>query len=134
MQQTGEGAGESPAPQNWAHAAKGAHPYRKVCKSRGIKVAAPPKDSPCDGPVTCPEDIKTLVKSIRGKSGPILDMTTRLGLTDKDLGKRMDKNRIPKQALQYKPKGRRNIGRPRKRWRDQLHFEDQGTGNMPNPS
>jgi len=28
----------------------------------------------------------------------------------------------------YKPKGRRNIGRPRKRWRDQLHLEDQGTG------
>ena len=26
------------------------------------------------------------------------------------------------------------IGRPRKRWRDQLHFEDQGTGNTPNPS
>ena len=41
-------------------------------------------------------------------------------------------NRIPKQALQYKPKGRGNIGRPRKRWRDQL--EDQGTGNTPNPS
>ena len=46
----------------------------------------------------------------------------------------MDTNRPPKQALQYKPKGRRNIGRPRKRWRDQLHLEDQGTGNMPNPS
>ena len=46
---------------------------------------------------------------------------------------RMDTNRLPKQALQYKPKGRRNIGRPRKRWRDQLHLEDQGTGNMPNP-
>ena len=30
----------------------------------------------------------------------------------------------PKQALQYKPKGRKNIGRPRKRWRDQLHLED----------
>ena len=41
---------------------------------------------------------------------------------------RMDTNTLPKQALQYQPKGRRNIGRPRKRWRDQLHFEDQGTG------
>ena len=41
---------------------------------------------------------------------------------------RMDINRQPKQALQYKPKGRRNIGRPRNRWRDQLYFEDQGTG------
>jgi len=47
---------------------------------------------------------------------------------------RMDTNRITKQALQYKPKGRRNIGRPRKRWRDQFHFEDQGTGNTTNPS
>ena len=33
---------------------------------------------------------------------------------------RMDTNRLPKQALQYRPKGRRNTGRPRKRWRDQL--------------
>ena len=41
---------------------------------------------------------------------------------------RMDTNRLPKQALQYEPNGRRNIGRPRKRWRDQLHLEDQGTG------
>ena len=45
---------------------------------------------------------------------------------------RMDRNRIPKQALRCRSKGRRNIGRPRKRWRDQLHFEDQGTGNTPN--
>ena len=37
---------------------------------------------------------------------------------------RMDTNRIPKQALQYQPKGRRNIEKPRKRWRDQLHLED----------
>ena len=47
---------------------------------------------------------------------------------------RMDRNRMTRQALQYRPKGRRNIGRPRKRLRDQLHFEDQGTGNMPNRS
>ena len=42
---------------------------------------------------------------------------------------RMDTNRLPKQALQYKP-----IGRLRKRWRDQLHLEDQGTRNTPNHS
>ena len=47
---------------------------------------------------------------------------------------RMDTNRLPKQALQYKTKGRRNIGRPRNKWMDQLHLEDQGTGNTPNPS
>ena len=40
---------------------------------------------------------------------------------------RMETNRVPKQAIKYKPKGGRNIGRPRKRWRDQLHLEDQGT-------
>ena len=43
---------------------------------------------------------------------------------------RMDTNRIPKQALQYKPKGRRHVGRPRKRWRDQLHFEDTRNRNQ----
>ena len=47
---------------------------------------------------------------------------------------RMDTNRILKKALRYRPKGRRNIGRSKKRWRDQLHFKDQGTGNTPNPS
>ena len=41
---------------------------------------------------------------------------------------RMDTDRQHKQALQYKPNGRRNIGRPRKRWRDLLHLENQGTG------
>jgi len=46
----------------------------------------------------------------------------------------MGTNGLPKQALQYKPKGRRNIEWTRKRWRDQLHLEDQGTGNTPNPS
>jgi len=43
---------------------------------------------------------------------------------------RMDTNRIPKQTLQYKPKGRRHIGRPRKRWRDQFHFEDTRNRNQ----
>ena len=28
---------------------------------------------------------------------------------------RMDTNRLPKQSLEYQPKGRRNIGRPRRR-------------------
>jgi hypothetical protein len=37
---------------------------------------------------------------------------------------RIDTNRIPKQALQYRPKRRRKIGRPGKRWRDQLHLEN----------
>ena len=37
---------------------------------------------------------------------------------------RMDRNRLPRQVLKYRPEGRRNIGRPKKRWRDQLHFED----------
>ena len=60
-----------------------AHPYRKACRSRGMKVAAPPLDSPCDGPVTYPGYIKTLIKSSKGRSGPTLHMTTRLGLTDK---------------------------------------------------
>ena len=43
---------------------------------------------------------------------------------------RMDTNRIPKQALQNKPKGRRHIGRPRKRWRDQFYFEDTRNRNQ----
>jgi hypothetical protein len=30
---------------------------------------------------------------------------------------------IPKQALKYRPKGKRSIGRPRKRWKDQPHVE-----------
>ena len=47
---------------------------------------------------------------------------------------RMDTNRIPKQALQYRSKGRGYLGRPKKRWKDQLHFEEQGTGNTPNSS
>jgi hypothetical protein len=39
-----------------------------------------------------------------------------------------------KTSTTYRPKGRRNIGRLRKRRRDQLHFEDEGRGNTPNTS
>jgi len=76
LQKNGEGAGESPAPYKWAQSAKGAHPYRKACRSSGIKVAAPPVDSPCGGPVTYPRETKILVKSSKGRSGPTLNNTT----------------------------------------------------------
>jgi len=37
-----------------------------------MKVAAPPLDSPCDGPITYPGDTKILVKYSEGSSGPTL--------------------------------------------------------------
>jgi len=37
---------------------------------------------------------------------------------------RMDNTRLPKHALNYKPRGRRDCRRPRKRWR----YVDPGTG------
>ena len=42
---------------------------------------------------------------------------------------RMGTNILPKQALKYKPKGRRNMGRPRKRWRANfiLRIKEQET-------
>jgi len=45
----------------------------------------------------------------------------------------MERNRIAS-ILQNKRKGRRIIGRPRKRWRNRLHPGGQGTGTEPNPS
>jgi hypothetical protein len=50
-------------------------------------VAAPPLDSPCDGLVTYPGDNNILEIYSERRSGPTLSMTTRPGLTDKDLGK-----------------------------------------------
>jgi hypothetical protein len=35
-------------------------------------------------------------------------------------------NRIPKKKLNYKPAGRRHIGRPQTRWEDD--FREEGTG------
>jgi hypothetical protein len=45
----------------------------------------------------------------------------------------MDTYRIPKQTLQYKPKGERNIGRPSKDGENNFILKNQGTGNTPNP-
>jgi len=36
----------------------------------------------------------------------------------------MDTNRLPRQALKYRPEGRRNIRRTKKIWRHQLYFEE----------
>jgi hypothetical protein len=44
---------------------------------------------------------------------------TRVATTCRENGHRQ----VPKQALKYRPKGKRSIGSPRKRWKDQLHFE-----------
>jgi len=39
---------------------------------------------------------------------------------------RMDNTRLPKHAFNYRPRGRRDCGRPRKRWQ----CIDAGTGQM----
>ena len=38
----------------------------------------------------------------------------------------MDDNRLPQENVNYKPEGRRNIGRPQMRWEDD--FLEEGTG------
>ena len=38
----------------------------------------------------------------------------------------MDEKRLPEIILNYKPEGRRNIGRPLTRWEDD--FREEGTG------
>ena len=40
----------------------------------------------------------------------------------------MDDYRLPKKNLNYKPEGRRNIGRPQTRWEDD--FREEGTGRI----
>jgi hypothetical protein len=41
---------------------------------------------------------------------------------------RMDDNRLPKKILNYKPEGRRNIGKPLTRWEDDFREEVTGQG------
>jgi hypothetical protein len=38
---------------------------------------------------------------------------------------RMDRRRLPRLAFQYQPRGWRDRGRPRARWKDQEHLELQ---------
>jgi hypothetical protein len=63
---------------------------------------------------------------IRGKNGNTEHTKGNKTVPEKWLQhvQRMDTNRIPRQALRYRPEGRKNVGRPKKRWKDQLHFED----------
>jgi len=74
---------------------------------------------------------KEMYQSIRQKTGAQNRIKEIKQYQEKWLQhvQRMDTNRRPKQTLQHKTKGRRNIG-----WRDQLHIEDQRTGNTPNIS
>jgi hypothetical protein len=44
----------------------------------------------------------------------------------------MEHNRIPLQAYKYQPSGKRDIGRPGRRWRETTTLET-GTGDFPNP-
>jgi hypothetical protein len=55
-------------------------------------VAAPPLDSPCGGPVTYPGDIKTLVKSSKGRSGPTLNFITNLIIESEQKGDALPEN------------------------------------------
>jgi hypothetical protein len=50
------------------------------------------------------------------------------GTPSKLVLQRMNNSRLPKQALLYKPRGRRDVDRPRKRW-----TADVGTGDSPMP-
>jgi hypothetical protein len=46
----------------------------------------------------------------------------------------MEDGRIPKKILTYNPNGRRHIGRPQLRWKDQYTLQEDGTGQVwPNP-
>jgi len=49
----------------------------------------------------------------------------KYGSTEHSKGNKTVPEKIEYQNKHYdRPKGRRNIGRPKKRWRDQLHLED----------
>jgi hypothetical protein len=45
---------------------------------------------------------------------------------------RMEHARIPLQAYKYQPSGKRDIGRPIRRWRETTTILGAGTGDSPN--
>ena len=60
----------------------------------------------------------------------INDQLTQCKLNWREHIQRMDENRIPK-ILNYKPEGKRNIGRSQTRWGDD--FREERTGKGPKP-
>jgi hypothetical protein len=49
-------------------------------------------------------------------------LTERLDVNRKQWKQHLERigvNRFPKKTYNYKPEGRRNVGRPRSRWKDQ---------------
>ena len=56
----------------------------------------------------------------------INDKLTQYIINWREHTKIMDDNRLSKKKLNYKPEGRRNIGRPQTRWEDD--FREEGTG------
>ena len=61
----------------------------------------------------------------------ISDKLTQYKINWREHIQRMDDNRLPKKLLNYKPEGRRNIGRPLTRWEDD--FWEEGTDQGPKP-
>ena len=58
----------------------------------------------------------------------INDKLTQYKINWRERIQRMDDNRLPKKILNYKPEGRRNIGRPQTRWEDDFWEEGAGQG------
>ena len=57
----------------------------------------------------------------------INDKLTQYKINWREYTQRMDENRLPK-ILNYRPEGRRNIGRPLTRWEDDFRGEGTGQG------
>ena len=119
--------------------------HTRTEKHAGIKVAAPPLDSPCDGPVTYPGDTKILVKSSKGRSGPTLnyivsslnDLYSSPNIVRVIKARRtswaghvtrMGQRRGVCRVLVRKPEGNRPLGRPRRRWEDNIKMDLQEVG------